>query len=79
MTSMWIKACINPKDVSVHVGHTSVAFTLDCYGHLHPDSGEAFLRALDASTDRSLGISGHDSGHGIAPVVGINSVTSENE
>jgi integrase len=51
--SLWIKAGINPKDVSVHAGHTSVAFTLDCYGHLYPDNGDAFLRALDASTDKS--------------------------
>jgi len=27
--SLWIKAGINPKDLSVHAGHTSVAFTLD--------------------------------------------------
>ena len=43
--SLWIKAGINPKDVSVHAGHTSVAFTLDRYGHLYPDNGDAFLRA----------------------------------
>ena len=77
--SLWIKAEINVKDVSVHAGHTSVAFTLDRYGHLYPDNGDAFLRALDAATDQSLRISGHDSGHGIAPVIGINSLTSENE
>jgi len=52
--SLWIKAGINPKDVSVHAGHTSVAFTLDKYGHLYPDNGDAFLLALDASTDKWL-------------------------
>ena len=58
--SLWIKAGMNPKDVSVHAGHTSVAFTLDRYGHLYPDNGDAFLRALDAATDKSLELSGHD-------------------
>ncbi len=77
--SLWIKAGINPKDISVHAGQTSVAFTLDCYGHLYPDSGDAFLRALDSSTDRSLGLSGHDSGHEVAPILDINSVNRENE
>ena len=73
--SLWIKAGINVKDVSVHAGHTSVAFTLDRYGHLYPDNGDAFLRALDAATDQSLGISGHDSGHEIAPILDINEST----
>jgi integrase len=80
--SLWIKAGINVKEVSVHAGHTSVAFTLDRYGHLYPDNGDAFLRALDAATEQSLGISGHDSGHGIAPIIeinGINSVNRDNE
>jgi hypothetical protein len=49
--SLWIKAGINPKDVSVHAGHTSVAFPLDRYGHLYPDNGDEFLRAVDSSTD----------------------------
>jgi integrase len=80
--SLWIKAGINVKDVSVHAGHTSVAFTLDRYGHLYPDNGDAFLRALDAATDQSLGISGHDSGHEIAPTIDINvasDLTRDNE
>jgi integrase len=77
--SLWIKAGINVKDVSVHAGHTSMAFTLDRYGHLYPDNGDAFLNALDAATNQSLGISGHDSGHGLAPIVGINSATRGNE
>jgi integrase len=80
--SLWIKAGINPKDVSAHAGHTSVAFTLDRYGHLYPDNGDAFLRALDDATEKSLGISGHDSGHGLAPIIDmndINSATRDNE
>lgn len=30
----WIAAGANPKEVAVRAGHTSVAFTLDRYGHL---------------------------------------------
>jgi hypothetical protein len=32
--ALWIAAGANPKEVSVRAGHTSVAFTLDRYGHL---------------------------------------------
>ena len=32
--ALWIAAGANPKEVSVQAGHTSVAFTLDRYGHL---------------------------------------------
>jgi hypothetical protein len=28
----------NPKDVSIRAGHSSVAFTLDRYGHLYQDA-----------------------------------------
>ena len=50
--SLWIKAGINPKDVSVRAGHKSVSFTLDRYGHLYPDNDDAFVRALDAATEQ---------------------------
>lgn len=77
--SLWIKAGINPKDVSVHAGHMSVAFTLDRYGHLYLDNGDAFLRALAAATDESLGISGHDCGHETVPFIDLNAMTRDNE
>jgi integrase len=32
--ALWIAAGANPKEVTVRAGHTSVAFTLDRYGHL---------------------------------------------
>lgn len=75
--SLWIKAGINVKDVS-EMQATSVAFTLDRYGHLYPDNGDAFLRALDAATDQSLGISGRDSRHEIARILDINDINSVN-
>jgi integrase len=34
--ALWIAAGANPKEVSARVGHTSVSFTLDRYGHLFP-------------------------------------------
>ena len=46
----------NPKDVSIRAGHSSVAFTLDRYGHLYqdaefevPDRLSALLASLLAS------------------------------
>jgi len=33
--SLWIAAGANPKEVSVRAGHSTVAFTLDRYGHLY--------------------------------------------
>ena len=44
--SLWIAAGINVKQVSTYAGHTSVAFTLDRYGHLYADDHEAFLLKL---------------------------------
>jgi hypothetical protein len=34
--------------VAARAGHTSLSFTLDRYGHLHPDSEADLLGALDA-------------------------------
>src|ERR687892_2625715 len=36
--ALWIAAGANPKEVSVRAGHSSVAFTLDRYGHLYQDT-----------------------------------------
>jgi integrase len=46
--SLWIAAGDNPKEVSRRAGHTSVAFTLDRYGHLYPDADERARQRLDA-------------------------------
>ena len=41
----------NPKEVSRRAGHTSVAFTLDRYGHLYPDADERARERLDELID----------------------------
>lgn len=60
--SLWIKAGISAKEVSVRAGHTSVAFTLVRYGHLYPANHDAFIAALDAATSAALDVSGHGLG-----------------
>lgn len=37
--ALWIAAGASVKEVATRAGHTSVAFTLDRYGHLYPDAG----------------------------------------
>lgn len=46
--SLWIAAGDNPKVVSVRAGHSSVAFTLDVYGHLYRRHDERSRARLDA-------------------------------
>jgi integrase len=46
--TLWIAAGANPKEVSVRAGHTSVAFTLDRYGHLFPGHDDELRDRLDA-------------------------------
>lgn len=36
--ALWVAAGANPKEVSIRAGHSSVAFTLDRYGHLYQDA-----------------------------------------
>jgi hypothetical protein len=36
--ALWVAAGPNPKEVSIRAGHSSVAFTLDRYGHLYEDA-----------------------------------------
>jgi hypothetical protein len=45
---MWIATGANPLEVSRLAGHTSVAFTLDRYGHLFPEADDALGERLDA-------------------------------
>ncbi|HEX3538860.1 MAG TPA: tyrosine-type recombinase/integrase [Acidimicrobiales bacterium] len=49
--SLWIYAGANIKEVAVRAGHTSVAFTLDRYGHLYGDSDLMLRNKLDAMAD----------------------------
>jgi hypothetical protein len=37
-----------PKEVAARAGHASVSFTLDRYGHLHPEADDALRARLDA-------------------------------
>ena len=46
--AIMIDAGANPKEVSVWAGHSSVAFTLDRYGHLYDDHGEDVVDRIDA-------------------------------
>jgi integrase len=46
--SLWVAAGANVKEVSVRAGHSSVAFTLDRYGHLYDDRDDAISDRLDA-------------------------------
>ena len=46
--SMRVAAGVNPKELSLRAGHSSVAFSLDRYGHLYEDAGEDLPDRLDA-------------------------------
>ena len=46
--AIWIAAGANPKEISVRAGHSSVAFTLDRYGHLYEDAEDQISDRLDA-------------------------------
>lgn len=46
--ALWIAAGASPKELATRAGHSSVAFTLDRYGHLLPGSEDRVNDALDA-------------------------------
>lgn len=50
--SLWIEQGADPKRVSLWAGHHSVAFTMDCYGHLWARPGSDAVVA--AAAERSL-------------------------
>lgn len=39
----------HPKAVQAHLGHSTVAVTLDCYGHLLPAEHDRLADGLDAA------------------------------
>ncbi|MCA1705103.1 MAG: hypothetical protein LC808_18315, partial [Actinobacteria bacterium] len=41
----------NPREISQRLGHASVAFTLDRYGHLMPEAGAEAAAAVAALVD----------------------------
>jgi integrase len=47
--ALWVAAGANVKEVSVRAGHSSVAFTLDRYGHLYEDRSEAPWRSASTT------------------------------
>lgn len=49
--SLLIRAGANPKEVSTWAGHSTVAFTLDRYGHLYDDADDSMPDRLDALLD----------------------------
>jgi len=46
---LMLRAGVNPKVVSERLGHTSVAFTLDTYGHVLPDMQRDAANVLAAA------------------------------
>jgi hypothetical protein len=53
--ALWIAQGANPKQVVARAGHTSIAFTLDRYGHLFPEADDALMSGLDAAATDSGG------------------------
>lgn len=45
--SLWVSLNVNPKEISVRAGHSSVAFTLDRYGHLYERPDDTLADRLD--------------------------------
>lgn len=45
--SLWVSLNVNPKEISVRAGHSSVAFTLDRYGHLYERADDSISDRLD--------------------------------
>jgi integrase len=53
--SLMIAAEVNIKALSTYMGHTSVATTLDLYGHLLPNSEDEAAKRLQSFLDRERG------------------------
>ena len=47
--ALWIAQGASPKHIAARAGHTSVAFTLDRYGHLYPDAEDTLMDRLDSA------------------------------
>ncbi len=64
--SLWIAAGANPKEVSVRAGHSTVAFTLDRYGHLYQDRDDRVADHLDDLLTRHQQAETHRKQRGLA-------------
>ena len=49
--ALLVDAGANIKEVSTRAGHSSVAFSLDRYGHLYEDRSDALAERLDSLLD----------------------------
>jgi integrase len=49
--SLMIAAGVNAKALSVYMGHSTVSFTMDRYGHLMPGNEDEAAGLLDAYLD----------------------------
>ena len=53
-SSLLIAQGAHPKAIQVHLGHSSIAVTMDRYGHLFPSDMEALAVALDGARSRAV-------------------------
>jgi integrase len=47
--SLLIAQGAHPKAIQLHLGHSSIQITMDCYGHLFPDELGHLADRLDAA------------------------------
>jgi integrase len=45
----------SPKSIQAHLGHSSIAVTLDVYGHLYPEEREKIAAGLEATYQAAKG------------------------
>lgn len=51
--SLMIAAGVNAKSLSTYLGHSSIAITMDRYGHLMPNAGAEAVGLLDGFLERA--------------------------
>ena len=51
--SLLISQGVHPRAVQAHLGHSSIAVTMDRYGHLFPSEFEAIADKLEALHERA--------------------------
>lgn len=67
--ALWVSLGRNPKEVSRAAGHSSVAFTLDRYGHLYDTDSDTLADELDELLSAQAGAQGLGltRTHGVSP------------
>lgn len=66
--SLFIASGVNPKALSTFLGHSSIAITLDRYGHLFPGSGDEAVALVDAYLERATGAKNGAAGRQSVPL-----------